>query len=354
MSELKHPLMPPVFAIVMPVIHSLANLEQALTSLAELDYPRENFTVVLIDCRVVAGLALFLQRLNPCPLTIVTLTLPAIPPLAPRLSWLIEARINEARNAAVKAVKARYYIFTEDDCGFPPGWLCRYEAAVDDDTGAGGPDLLPPEIKGFPRLLDHLLNSPLGTSRLWRNHLNARQSPLTPCKENMLLPALILEKIGSFPEAKPLGGELEMVARLKAAGFQLKHLNDNPVWHRRVTTILAFFRLSSYIAKQKVVIHKEQRTLFSSLHGLLLLGCGAISGLAIAALVWPPARLLLGGACMIYGGILLSFALVALQQTRSIKLCLGLLLLNPAHHLSIAAGVIRGFFAPRSIPAPSP
>ena len=57
--------MNPIFTIIIPVIHSCEDLERCLTSLQHLDYPQEDFHVVLINCHVFQGLEAFLEMKLP-------------------------------------------------------------------------------------------------------------------------------------------------------------------------------------------------------------------------------------------------------------------------------------------------
>ena len=112
------------FAIIIAVTHSIKCLENSLKSLANLNYEKECFKVVLIDCHVLPGLNEFFHKqlgLYECQIT--TIRLPEQSTEYP--AWLHESRLNEARNTAMQKVPAQNFVFTEDDCMFEPDWPDR-------------------------------------------------------------------------------------------------------------------------------------------------------------------------------------------------------------------------------------
>lgn len=136
----------PKFCIVVPVNHNIGYFRLCLESLERLDYPRDRFKVVTVDCGQVPGLAEFARHeLSTFNVPLLHVTLPPGPPS--EYAWMHEHRMNEARNAAVAACPAEFHIFTEDDTSFHPGWLHQTELWIDDRTGAlGGPDVLPDDM----------------------------------------------------------------------------------------------------------------------------------------------------------------------------------------------------------------
>ena len=153
----------PDFVIVIAVTHSLEDLELCLSSLDNLVYPKERFHVVLADCHVLPELEQFADRLSTYEFQTSMLVLPERVSTHPR--WLHEARLNEARNRGIREVPGRCYVFTEDDCSFEPEWLNKFETSLTDNVGASGSiDVLPDGMGRFPRALDCVINSFIGTA----------------------------------------------------------------------------------------------------------------------------------------------------------------------------------------------
>ncbi|MFH1371533.1 MAG: glycosyltransferase [Planctomycetota bacterium] len=334
----------PEFTIIIPVIHSLEDIERCLSSLDKLDCPREQFQVVLVDCGVLEGLQqLFAERLERCSFRVTALTLPERP--ADSKSWLIEERINEARNFAIQRVSGQCYVFTEDDCMFETDWLAKFRDALTDDVGAvGGPDILPDGLTWLPRSLDCLLSSYLGSAGTHRGDGRAADE-YYPRKENMAIPAKVLERIGKFPEDRLLGAEMEMANRMRDAGLRIKFLSDNPVWHRRITSFRNFIRVAAWMASEKVKLMRQRRTFRRSLHFMMLLAAIAVTVIAILSLLNRYAFMLLAGLVGLYFIAVLSTAVCAAVRTRSICVWFGMLLMMPFYHFGLTFGVIRGAVA---------
>ncbi len=297
---------------------------------------------MLVDCHVIKGLKQFLtESLPKYGFRASVLCLPDRPTIEP--DWLIESRLNEARNCAMQTVPGRCYVFTEDDCTFEPDWLHKIEAALtNNEVGAiGGPDILPDGMTWFPRALDCVLNSFLGTGGM-RQGNGRGASQYYPRKENMAIPAWVLNLVGKFPEEKPIGGEMEMASRIRAAGLQIKFLPDNPVWHRRVTSLRNLIRLTARMASEKVQQMRERRAFIPSLHFLVLLATmvGTFFGLLSLANSW--ARAFLVVLAVGYLVALLACAVSSAVRTRSPSVGLGVLLLMPVHHVSLIFGTTRG------------
>ncbi|UCE19893.1 MAG: glycosyltransferase [Gemmatimonadota bacterium] len=339
----------PPFVIIIPVTHSLKDLERCLTSIAKLDYPRDRFHVVLVDCRVVPGLGAFMAKIPKGEFTCRLLTLPERSLTGP--SWLHEQRVNEARNFAIRTSPGECYIITEDDCTFEPAWLEKIEAHLADDVGAlGGSEILPEGLGWFPRALDCLLNSFLGAAGSRSGNV-LKADWYYPRKVNMAIPARILERVGLFPEDISSGAEIEIANRIRHAGFRIRYVEDNPVWHRRVTTFRKFVLRNIYIASEKVKVLRQQHTFFRSLHFLVFLSAIVVIIIGFFSLVSLFARYLFVALVGVYFIVLMVTAIVSASRTRSLAVGLGVLLLGPVHLLTVIWGVFKGALLRASVTA---
>jgi GT2 family glycosyltransferase len=331
----------PLFVIIIPVAHSIRDLRRCLASLATLDYRKDRFQVVLVDCRVVDGMEDFLHKgLSGYGVRVSALSLPVGP--SGGKDWFIERRINEARNYAMQKVQGVCYVFTEDDCTFEPDWLQKFEHALSDEVGIlGGPDILPQGMGLFPRALDCVLNSYLGTAGMRRGDGN-RAKDYYPRKENMALPAAVVARVGAFPEEITIGGEMDIARRIRDADFTVRYLPDNPVWHWRKTTLLNFIRLSAYTAFQKVKLLRRHRSFVMSAHFFVLMATLAVVLLGVASLVAGHARPLIEVLSGIYLSALLLTAASSVMRTRSVVIGLAVFLMLPLHHLSLVSGIVSG------------
>lgn len=327
--------------VIVPVTHSLEELRECLETLANLRYPKERFRVALVDCGVVAGLQEFCQdNLSDFVLQASLLVLPEIDHKHPR--WLIDARVNEARNHAMRQLPAECFVFTEDDCTFEPDWLDKIAASINKETGAvGGADLLPEDMGWFAEALDYVLNSLLGSGHMRRG--DRRMAPdYYPRKQNMAIPGHVLARVGLFNEDKPVSGEIDIVMRIRKHGLHVVYLTDNPVWHRRVTSLANFFFRSAYMASENVLLLRQHHcfrrssyflVMLSTIFVIILLSFAFFSAAALTVLITLFGCYLLA---------LLASAFLAGIRSKSIPAGLGVLLVMPAHHASLILGTTRG------------
>lgn len=329
------------YSIIIAVTHTLKDLKDCLDSLENLDYQKDLFHVALVDCHVVMGLQdFFSKQTQHYVYPITTLTLPEQPDK--HKTWLHESRLNESRNFAMQKVPGRYFVFTEDDCMFEPDWLKKFDSELTVDTGAlGGPDVLPDGMGWLPRALDFILQLFIGTAGAKKGG-GLKKEWYYPRKENFIIPAMVMDRIGSFPEDLISGAEIEMAKRIRDAGLQIKYLPDNPVWHRRDTTFRNFVRRNIYHSAEKVCLLRRQHAFIQSPHFLVFLAVAAGLSLGLFSLFNSNARPLFLAMIGCYMVLVLYITIYSLISTRSLSVGLGVLLLLPSHHLSIMCGVVKG------------
>ena len=126
----------PNFTIVIAVYHSLDLLSDCLASLETLNYPAEDFRVIVLDLGIIDGLGDFMIKFPRNHLRIEYFH--PTGQTRPKSPLLSEVHLNRARNLAVKKFPSNVYVFTEDDCTFEPDWLLKFEPALGDGVGAAG------------------------------------------------------------------------------------------------------------------------------------------------------------------------------------------------------------------------
>lgn len=103
----------PLISIVVPTFNRPAKLRACLDALANLDYPRERFEVVVVDdgspTPLDAVVALFRERLDV------------------RLIRQQNSGPATARNSGAAIARGRLLAFTDDDCAPGAGWLAALE-----------------------------------------------------------------------------------------------------------------------------------------------------------------------------------------------------------------------------------
>ena len=330
----------PRFSVLVAVYHSLAYLAECLTSLARLDYPRQDYEVIVLDLDTIEGLADFVKGLQSDGLRIKLFHPPD--QTRPESSLVREVHLNRARNLAVKAFPARVYVFTEDDCTFEPDWLIKFDAALADGIGSiGGPDLLPPDMGLLETVLDCILNAPLG--RVGAKAVEGKANVwYHPHKENMAVPAGVFTRVGPFQEGRVFGVETEFARRVREAGLKTVYLADNPVWHKRVTTFSRLLQRNFYMAEEKIHLMREKGSFLKSLHFVVLMMALMMALIGLGALVSSVGRFLFLLSLAGYFSFLLAISVLSAIRTGRITVAIGVFFFTPIHQISILAGIFKG------------
>ena len=113
------------FAIIVAVYHSLDYLSDCLNSLEKLNYPVENFQIVVLDLDAINGLREFMKKFEHYRFRIAYFH-PA-GQVAPTSFLFDEVNLNRARNLAIKKFQADIYAFTESPALFCAHWSEQYQ-----------------------------------------------------------------------------------------------------------------------------------------------------------------------------------------------------------------------------------
>jgi glycosyltransferase involved in cell wall biosynthesis len=205
----------PLFSIIIPTYNRPRQLTECLQALAQLDYPRDRFEVVIVDDEGTALLgpivSSFIDRLR--------VTLLAQPHSGPAT----------ARNLGVARAQGRYMVFTDDDCTPAVDWLRALEThllASPEDAVVG---LTVNALTHNPYAVasQHLISFLLAYHRVDANHVRFWTT------SNLTLPAEKFRLVGGFDATFPFpGGEdSELCLRWLAQGFHIRHAPAVRVFH---------------------------------------------------------------------------------------------------------------------------
>ena len=220
---------PPVtFSVIIPTRDRPEQLAACLESLAEQDYPRDQFEVVVVDDGsrlspdlIVAG---FRERLS--------------------LTFLRQSRSagpGVARNYGAARAKGEFLAFTDDDCTAAADWLQRLAARFASTPGhlIGG------------RVINALTNNPYSTAT--QVIVDVIYDYYDPEKgrahffptNNFALAADRFQEVGGFDENWPVvaAEDREFCYRWLQRGFFMKHASEANVYHRHCLTLRSFCEL---------------------------------------------------------------------------------------------------------------
>ncbi len=239
MIEQRHPL----FSIIIPTYNRPAQLKVCLESLKHLEYPQEDFEVIVVDdgsrFPLQEAITLFGNRLN---------------------IRLITQEHNGpamARNRGATEAKGSLLAFTDDDCTPAPDWLKTLKAHFDrtPDRMIGGwtsnveADNLYSETSFL--LIQYLYayyNADPGNARFFTSN-------------NLALPAENFHAIHGFNPAFPraAGEDREFCERWLDHGFRMTYAPEVQVYHRHALTFSAFCRQHFNYGRGAFRFHKVRR-----------------------------------------------------------------------------------------------
>ena len=217
---------PPFFSIIIPTYARPGQLASCLQSLAQLDYPRDRFEVIVVDddsqtppAGIIAG---FSGEMD-----VTLLTQPHSGPAA-------------GRNAGAAQARGEFLAFTDDDCAPAPDWLHTLAArlAATPECAVGG------------RTLNVLSDNPYSTaSQLLIDYLYSYYNA-TPddarflTSNNLALPAALFRAVGGFDTGFPRAAaeDREFCHRWLRHGQRLAYAPEVLVYHAHALTLRAFWR----------------------------------------------------------------------------------------------------------------
>ncbi len=203
----------PTVSVIVPVHNDAERLGRCLRLLAQQDYPRDRFEVVVVDNASTEDLR------------------PALPPGDERFRVEHEARRGSyaARNKGVVSSEGDVLAFTDGDCLPRPGWL---SAGVEALTRAPAPDAVGGAInlvfrggrepRSAPEHMDAMEGLP-------QEHSIATY-PFA-MTANLLVRRETFDRVGPFDAGLKSGGDLDWGLRLDATGGSFRYAADAVVDH---------------------------------------------------------------------------------------------------------------------------
>ncbi len=218
----------PVFSIVVPTYRRPAQLDHCLRSIAQLDYPRDQFEVIVIDDGSPDPPADVVQQYQS------TLDISLI--------TQVHLGVGAARNAAAQKAKGKHLIFTADDCAPSVGWLRAMEDAVGrepDDTAIGG------SIHNGCSGNIFAATSQMLTDYLCFEGAMKASGPRFFTPNNLAVPTDGFRVVGGFDPTYVLsaGEDRDFCARWMERGFRLAYCPAAEVVHRHPLTLFSFVRM---------------------------------------------------------------------------------------------------------------
>ncbi len=276
--------------VAIPTYNRADFLRQTLQGIAQQQFPREHFEVLVID-----------NNSTDSTRTVVDEFAESRP--APRYIHEPKQGLDYARNRAIAEARGEIILFGDDDILMRPDWIAQMAVPMLADgarrIGAVGGEVIPVFPDGLPEWVREW-HAPLG----FRPTLGPVEAKHSPMGANLALPKWIFEQLGSFHTALDRaagnyfsGGDSEMVRRVRAAGFEVWFAPDAAVQHQMPAsrTTFRYARRHAFdSARSRVIDRSGQPGAAGYLAGRFAGSIAKALGFAVLALI--NAVILRGGA----------------------------------------------------------
>jgi GT2 family glycosyltransferase len=214
----------PFFSIIIPTYNRPQQLAACLQSLAQLEYPRERFEVIVVDDGSPTSLEMASARVRQ--------------QICVRLIQQANSGPAAARNNGAKQAKGDFLVFTDDDCTPAPDWLQKLATIFKENPEclAGG--------RTVNRLPDNLFSttSQLIVDIVYRHYNADPQHARFFASNNMAMPAQRFHELGGFNANFRTSEDRELCDRWRQRGWQMIYAEDAIIYHAHDLTFVEFCR----------------------------------------------------------------------------------------------------------------
>jgi glycosyltransferase involved in cell wall biosynthesis len=229
-----------LFSIIVPTYNRPKQLVICLQSLTRLDYPRDQFEVIVID----DGSDTSLQPVVDCFSNHLDIT----------LLNQIHAGPAAARNIGAERAKGVFLAFTDDDCTPAPDWLQKLAKHFTEvpEHAIGG------------RVLNALSKNPYATTSqiivdVAYVHYNVNPNLARFfASNNLAVPAGPFHAIGGFDPTFRTAEDREFCDRWQHHGFQMTYIPEALIYHSNALNFCSFWRQHFNYGKGAYRYHQKR------------------------------------------------------------------------------------------------
>lgn len=217
----------PRYSLIIATYNRLEELQELLQTVEKLDFPRDQFELIVSDDGSSDGTGDFLAN----------------HPYSFQLRYLYQENKGpgEARNHGMREAKGTYYLFIDSDCLLPTDYLATVDAHLQREPldAFGGPDDCHPSFGPLLKAINYSMTSFIGTG----GTRGARKSvaKFYPRSFNMGIHQKVFSQIGGMNKLRH-GQDMDFSARIYDAGFRVGLIPDAVVYHKRRTSIRRFYK----------------------------------------------------------------------------------------------------------------
>lgn len=318
-------------SVIVPAYNRADELKELLDSFSRLEYPRDQYELIIADDGSTDGTARLIEQLSD------TTNLPfkyySQPNKGP----------GAARNLGMENARGDFFIFVDSDVTVPADWLTNIARAINEEQADafGGPDTFRDDFPALLKAINYSMTSFITTGGL-RGRKGRKLARFYPRSFNMGLSRALWQKIGGFGSLRH-GQDIEFSNRIIRSGAKVIYVADAPVFHKRRTNLRRFYRQVFNWGVARVNLFKLDPAMFEPLHAMPAVATLLVMAVVLLSLVSDFFRFLflagLGAAVL----ILIYSLYDAVRMYRQIGPALYLPLVMPAQIFGYGLGFIYNF-----------
>lgn len=314
----------PRVTVVVPAFNASSTLPLCLRALANQDYPREAYEVVVVDDGSTDETATIARSAG-----VRVLSQPNQGPAV-------------ARNAGVAAATGEIVLFTDADCAPAADWIRQMVAPLADPEIAG--------VKGSYRTQQRDVVARLAQCEFEERYDRLDRQPLIDFVDSYAAAFRIeaLHRAGGFDPAFPRANneDVDLSYRLARLGYRLVFNRQAVVYHRHVTswrgyiwlkTRRGYWRIMALKAHPGKALSDSYTPQLLKLQALLM---AAATGMALGGIVWRPGLTIAAGALSAL--ILSAFPFLRMVWQRDRGVAMWAIPFVLARSAAFACGIIAG------------
>jgi len=319
------------YSVIIPSFNRADELRELLTSVNELDFPRDQFEIIIADDGSTDNTAQLIADAQKS----YEFTL--------KYSTQQRKGPGAARNLGMEHAQGDFFIFIDSDVILPTRWLTSIDRELQKTQADafGGPDTYLKSFSPLLKAINYTMTSFISTGGM-RGKKGKALAKYYPRSFNMGLSRALWQKIGGFGSLRH-GQDIEFSNRIIKSGAQVVFIEDAFVYHKRRTSLKRFFRQVYNWGVARINLYKIDNSMLEPLHAVPAVG----ALLSLVILVLSPffewAAFLLGLGVLGWLVILLFSMLDAILRYKELMPALYIPLVMPMQVYGYGLGFINNY-----------
>lgn len=162
---------------------------------------------------------------------------------------------GDSRNYGMERASGDYFILLDSDCILPKDYLSIIETALEEDyvDAFGGPDEAHESFSSWQKAINYSMTSLLTTGGLRNKETPSKKFQLRSF--NMGLSKKAFALTGGFSKQR-IGEDIDLNFKLLKKGCSTRLIAEAFVWHKRRTSLTAFFKQTNNFGAARPVLNK--------------------------------------------------------------------------------------------------